>query len=76
MKQPQSVREAQALTARLYRAWDTVPHNTPYAARLVAAAERAYLRQIRREAQAGNQRAQRWLELRQATYKRALQAGE
>jgi hypothetical protein len=55
--------EAQALTARLYRAWDATEHDTLYATRLVALAERAHRRHIRRAARHGDPLCQHWLAL-------------
>lgn len=58
-----SLREAQALTQRLFHLWEIIPHETSYAARIVAVAERAHQRQIRRAAQCGDPKAQHWLAL-------------
>ncbi len=55
--------EAQALATRLYRAWDDTEHNSEYAARLVALAERAHRRHIRRAARRGDPLCQHWLSL-------------
>ena len=63
MSTEQLAQEAQGLTARLYRAWDATEYDSPYAPRLVALAELAQRRHIRRAARHGDPQAQRCVAL-------------
>jgi hypothetical protein len=56
-------REAKALAVRLQNMWDCARHDKQHAARLVALAERAQQRYIRRAARNGDPRARNWLNL-------------
>jgi hypothetical protein len=63
MSTEQLALEARALTARLYQAWDATEFDSPYATRLVAVAELAQRRHIRRAARHGDPLARGWLAL-------------
>jgi hypothetical protein len=56
-------KEAKALAVRLQNMWDYARHDTNYAARLVALAERAQWRYLRRAARQGDPCARNWLKL-------------
>jgi hypothetical protein len=64
-------KEAKVLAVCLQQMWEHTRHDTDYAARLVALAERAHQRYLRRAACQGDPRARTWLSLMAAVKTRA-----
>jgi hypothetical protein len=69
-------REAKALAVCLQEMWDRVRHDTQQAARLVALAERAQRRYVRRAARLGDPRAMSWQRLLAGAAMRARERGQ